>query len=187
MPTMFRLLSTWLLLSLSFSIYSSSELLFPTPYPTTAYSLDADEQLELAIRPSPSAIRLRQKHGSIRNWLGPGEWWAFQNTAKDVEIKYNVKWKVEQMGVNETIFLKKLPDLHNVNTCYELRTTELKFRRFCYPSIMVTGYPKCGTSAIFDLLISHPSTRPVGSRFPILDSSNDLVYHTPEHYVPMNL
>jgi Sulfotransferase domain len=115
------------------------------------------------IASSQSVDNIKRKYGSIKAWLGPGEWWAFRDSQNLQMVVQNTKYTVEQMFSNETIFLRKLNE-SNINTCYELKTTEFKLRRFCYPAIMITGYPKCGTSAVFDLIASHPSTRTVGAR-----------------------
>ena len=47
--------------------------------------------------------------------------------------------------------------------CYEWNCTNSKFLgmlcRWCLPYIIIPGVPKSGTSEMFDLLMSHPSTR----------------------------
>lgn len=120
-----------------------------------------------AIEVIPNSIsvqKIKLQYGSIQKWLGQGDWWGFGDSSKAGHmVLHNPRWKVEQISVNETIFLRKLDDT-NVNPCYELKTTEFKSRRFCYPAIMITGYPKCGTSAIFDLIAHHPATKAVGAR-----------------------
>jgi hypothetical protein len=42
------------------------------------------------------------------------------------------------------------------NTCPALNSPEAKYQ-FCYPSVIVTGVPKCGTSAMYDLLARFPN------------------------------
>ena len=62
----------------------------------------------------------------------------------------------------EIVLLRKIQNI-NVNSCYELKFGS-KLRIFCYPRIMITGFPKCATSALFDLIASHHQVQVTGAR-----------------------
>jgi len=117
------------------------------------FELDKNYQI------TPAIEYIKNKYGSIEKWLGPGKWWHFQDSPftsikSSNSLKYS-KHRVDQMKPNETIFIKKI-NSKNINTCYQLKTTDFKARTFCYPAIVITGYPKCGTSALYNLISRHP-------------------------------
>lgn len=64
---------------------------------------------------------------------------------------------------NPGVFLRKINlDLRKVHTCYEYRefkgSVQIKTRTFCYPAVIITGYKKCSTSALYMLLSQYPGT-----------------------------
>lgn len=78
-------------------------------------------------------------------------------------------WNVSGMkGMmkGQTIRLQKLPIETNIHsTCYEAEcignscpTAVIdRFYSFCYPAVIITGVPKCGTSAMYELLSHLPN------------------------------
>lgn len=86
------------------------------------------------------------------------EWWEVDR--KDDRNNPN--------AVNETLFLRRAElDSRQVHSCYEYRiftdeNTLQQANTFCYPSVIVTGYRKCSTSALYVLLSQYPQTRPAG-------------------------
>ena len=80
-------------------------------------------------------------------------------------------WSIyNQKGAKgHTITLRKIEHENLYSSCYEVRCINYAGRkncpdpsdpkaiiRFCYPAVIVTGVPKCGTSAMYDLLTRIP-------------------------------
>jgi len=79
------------------------------------------------VKPAKPVLRLDPQY----------EWWNFQDSPfkpRTSEVTFS-KYRVEQMKPNETIYLRKIGqnESTNRNPCYELKTSEFKSRRFCYP------------------------------------------------------
>jgi hypothetical protein len=72
-------------------------------------------------------------------------------------------WWPVGAGESERLLIRHIENV-GVNSCYELKTARGKFRSFCYPNAMIIGVPKCGTSALFDLLATHPAFLMSGAR-----------------------
>jgi hypothetical protein len=55
--------------------------------------------------------------------------------------------------------LQILPVLETSRACYKIKYGE-EWRDHCFPSLIVAGFPKCGSSYIFKMLSSHPHIIP---------------------------
>ena len=54
---------------------------------------------------------------------------------------------------NSTFAIRRLPHLPTqIGSCYEIQKEEQELRQFCYPAVLISGIPKCGTSALFEFL-----------------------------------
>lgn len=84
-------------------------------------------------------------------------------------IEYNTSNTLETWDLNfmkgvmrgQTLKVSKIiHPLNDLHTCYQVTCEGVNCNqfsanptiRFCYPAIVITGLPKCGTSAIYDLL-----------------------------------
>jgi hypothetical protein len=79
------------------------------------------------------------------------EWWDV-NTRKGVMKLQYLRFRKIKFPGNTT---------RAYSTCYEASCTGrncggVPYFRFCYPSVIVTGLPKCGTTAMYDLLSRFP-------------------------------
>lgn len=68
--------------------------------------------------------------------------------------------KIERIQPNNSISMIR----GDYNSCYEVvccgkGCTGVNTIQFCYPSIIITGLPKCGTSAMYDLLSRLPNSK----------------------------
>lgn len=79
----------------------------------------------------------------------PLQWWTVSDTV------FHDK--------NQTMFLRYVEaDEGKVHSCYEYKLFDqmnnnvTKLNTFCFPSIIIVGYKKCSTSALYALLSSHP-------------------------------
>ena len=74
----------------------------------------------------------------------------------------NIEWW--EAVPTSNIYLRKIDlDVRKVHSCYEYKVfnkfgNEIKTRTFCYPSVIITGYKKCSTSALYALLSHYPTT-----------------------------
>ncbi len=72
-------------------------------------------------------------------------------------------WDVHGIFANPYIFLRKIDlDPRKVHSCYEYKVIqhdgrETRSRTFCYASMILTGYMKCSTSALYNLLAQYPT------------------------------
>ena len=79
-------------------------------------------------------------------------------------------WEVQGMkGImkRQSLIIRKLDNINKFSTCYEVECRgnscpgiddTNRFYRFCYPSLIVTGVPKCGTTAMYELLTTLPNS-----------------------------
>ena len=69
----------------------------------------------------------------------------------------------------KSVFMIRSASYHDhsgIHSCYELRELNsnsstaqiLRSFSFCYPAIVITGVPKCSTSALYNMLESYPNT-----------------------------
>ena len=79
----------------------------------------------------------------------PYQWWSVPDTLFHAQ--------------NQTMFLRYVnADEGKIHSCYEYKLFDYQTNRitklntFCFPSIVIIGYRKCSTSALFALISSHP-------------------------------
>jgi hypothetical protein len=79
-------------------------------------------------------------------------------------------WEVQGMkGImkRQSLIIRKLDNVNKFSTCYEVECRgnscpeiddKNRFYSFCYPSLIVTGVPKCGTTAMYEFLTTLPNS-----------------------------
>lgn len=60
--------------------------------------------------------------------------------------------------MDESLRIKHLSNTNRL--CFSYEEAPLKYATFCYPSIIVAGFPKCGTSFFFKMLSKNPYLLP---------------------------
>jgi hypothetical protein len=86
-------------------------------------------------------------------YLTTGEWWRLERSNDTLFNAFNTS----------TIYIRTTDaDESGVHSCYDYKVvsdinqTETHHNTFCYPSIIITGYRKCSTSALYSLLSQYP-------------------------------
>lgn len=67
---------------------------------------------------------------------------------------------VMNVSSNTFISLKRYSSLNNPNQCFFEAGSSVVDSGFCFPSLIVAGFPKCGTSYLFRTLATNPSVVP---------------------------
>lgn len=91
----------------------------------------------------------------LESYLNHAEWWLVKNiTTANVYFRHE-----------DTLMFLRHADLdsYHIHSCYEYvmlnKYTEMvvKSRSFCFPSVVVGGYKKCSTSALYEFLMESPA------------------------------
>ena len=75
-----------------------------------------------------------------------------------------IAWHIQNNDRNDLLIRRHTAisaeyNVHPDHSCYEA-SRDSSTLRFCYPSVIISGIPKAGTSASYELLKEHPSFEP---------------------------
>ena len=98
-------------------------------------------------------VHAEVKYSSLNISFSQSDWWEVEKLDDDAF----------QDMASDSLYLRKAElDDNFIHTCYEYRVVNQNIRRetksgtFCYPSIVITGMPKCSTSALYALMSDLP-------------------------------
>ena len=119
-------------------------------------NIDTQTSWHSKVDDNATKLKTRNEPFNISTYTYESPWWIMNQTANTAFDAFK----------EEKIYLRKVNlDEQMLHSCYEYRTmfvnpagieSEHKHGYFCYPAIIITGMPKCSTSALYALLAKVP-------------------------------